>query len=342
MPRSTFPLIAMAHPSYDNQGQAIEIDTVLREESYDNALTAVGTAQTTGLQLTGQMNRITTAAASSPTYNGVVLPGSQPGMNIVIINSAANPIQVYGLGTDTVNAAASGTGITQVANSAVMYFCAVGGLWHTMALNLAFSSSTPVFSNGLTVSGANMTITDVDVALSATTGTKIGTATTQKLAFYNTTPIVQPANTVDYVTMLTNLGLRATGGTASATFLGQVLSTLGAAGGVGYATGAGGTVTQATSKSTGVTLNTPTGTITMNNAALNTVTSVAFTLTNSVIAATDVIIVNFKSANTANSYFVSVDAVAAGSCSISVRNYTGGNLSEAIVLSFAIIKGVAA
>lgn len=112
--------------------------------------------------------------------------------------------------------------------------------------------------------------------------------------------------------------------------------------GIGYATGAGGTVTQATNKSTGVTLDKTTGTIIMNNAALNAGISVAFTLTNSTIAATDVIIVNLKSGNTANSYTVSVDAVAAGSCSISLRNYTAGNLSEAVVLSFAVIKGVAA
>lgn len=109
--------------------------------------------------------------------------------------------------------------------------------------------------------------------------------------------------------------------------------------GIGYATGAGGTVTQATSKSTGVTLNTMSGAITLNNANLAATTSVAFTLTNNCIAASDVVIVNFKSGNTANSYFVSVDQVAAGSCSISLRNYTAGGLAEAVVLSFVVIKG---
>lgn len=113
-------------------------------------------------------------------------------------------------------------------------------------------------------------------------------------------------------------------------------------GGIGYATGAGGTVTQGTSKSTGVTLNKNTGTITMHNAALNATTSVAFTLTNSTIAATDVVHVVIKSGATSSSYFVQVEAVAAGSCVICVRNYTGGNLSEALVLSFVVIKGVAA
>lgn len=39
----------------------------------------------------------------------------------------------------------------------------------------------------------NVTVTDANVILSATTGTKIGTATTQKLSFYNSTPIVQPS-----------------------------------------------------------------------------------------------------------------------------------------------------
>jgi hypothetical protein len=114
------------------------------------------------------------------------------------------------------------------------------------------------------------------------------------------------------------------------------------AGGIGYGTGSGGAVTQATSKSTGVTLNKSTGSITMNGAALNATTSVSFVLTNSLIAATDVVNVAIKSGATLASYFVQVDATAAGSCTITVRNYTAGNLSEAIVMSFAVLKGVAA
>lgn len=112
-----------------------------------------------------------------------------------------------------------------------------------------------------------------------------------------------------------------------------------AAAGIGYASGAGGTVTQATNKSTAVTLNAFSGQITMNGAALNTVTSVQFTLTNNCIQAGDVVIVNLKSGNTAGSYFVSVDAIAANSVTISLRNYSGGSLSEAVVLSFVVIGG---
>lgn len=110
---------------------------------------------------------------------------------------------------------------------------------------------------------------------------------------------------------------------------------------IGYADGAGGAVTQATSKSTGVTLNASCGQITMNNANIAATTTVGFTLTNNAIAATDVVLVSIKSGATASSYSVQVGAVATGSCLIEVRNYTGGGLAEALVLSFAVIKASA-
>ena len=120
------------------------------------------------------------------------------------------------------------------------------------------------------------------------------------------------------------------------------LGSLTATGNIGFEAGAGGTVTQATSKSTGVTLNKSCGAITLNNAALAAATSVGFTLSNSAIAATDVIVANIKSGATADSYTLTVDAVAAGSCRISVRNVSAGSLGEALVLNFAVLKAVAA
>lgn len=107
----------------------------------------------------------------------------------------------------------------------------------------------------------------------------------------------------------------------------------------GYSSG-GGTVTQASNKTTAVTLNAKSGAITMNNAALADDATAAFTLTNSFIAATDVLIVNVASVGTAGGYQLTVGAVAAGSCSISVINVSGGALSQAIVLNFVVIKGV--
>ncbi len=107
----------------------------------------------------------------------------------------------------------------------------------------------------------------------------------------------------------------------------------------GYTTGAGGTVTQATNKSTGVTLSRASGQITMNNAALAAGAEVTFTVTNTLVAATDVIVVNHGSAGTAGSYLVGVSEVGAGSFKVTVSNVSAGALSEAIVINFAVIKG---
>ena len=50
-----------------------------------------------------------------------------------------------------------------------------------------------------------------NIALGSTTGTKIGTATSQKMGFFNATPVVQQTATTDLGTALSNLGLRAAG-----------------------------------------------------------------------------------------------------------------------------------
>jgi hypothetical protein len=106
---------------------------------------------------------------------------------------------------------------------------------------------------------------------------------------------------------------------------------------LGYTTDAQGTVTQATSKSTGVTLNKSAGQITMNNAALASVTNVTFTLTNSFISTNDILILNVGSGATSGAYNCWVSGLSTGSASITLRNISGGSLSEAVVLNFALI-----
>lgn len=107
---------------------------------------------------------------------------------------------------------------------------------------------------------------------------------------------------------------------------------------LGYAAAAQGTVTQATSKSTAVTLNKSAGVITLNNATLNATTSVNFTLNNSTISANDTVILTLaNSGATAGSYTAIVSALTTGAATITVRNITAGNLSEAIVLNFCVI-----
>jgi hypothetical protein len=108
--------------------------------------------------------------------------------------------------------------------------------------------------------------------------------------------------------------------------------------GLGYGTGTGGAVTQATSRTTGVTLNKTNGAITLVSAA-GTATWQSFTVTNSTVAATDVVVLSQKSGT--DLYMMHVTAVAAGSFRISFAT-TGGTTTEQPVFNFAVIKAVAA
>lgn len=112
----------------------------------------------------------------------------------------------------------------------------------------------------------------------------------------------------------------------------------------GYATGAGagGAVTQITNRATGVTLNTLSGQITTINTSLAAEASAVFTVTNSKVAATDVIVLNIASGTVALNTDVLVSAVAAGSFAITVVNNNvaaGTAETGAIVINFVVLRG---
>jgi len=113
-------------------------------------------------------------------------------------------------------------------------------------------------------------------------------------------------------------------------------------GSFGYGTGSGGTVTQATSKATGVTLNKPSGRITTSNSSLAANTSVSFQLTNSKISATDILLVSTVSGAGVSAYRVDSWGTGAGIAYIEISNITGGALSDAVNISFIVVKGAIA
>jgi len=195
--------------------------------------------------------------------------------------------------------------------------------------------------------------------LSSTVGTRIGTATNQLLGFWNVAPVDQPAVTADLLDSLQEVGLIASGagdtplnlsagaltcgaitagatGVASLSATGAVVSS--GTAGIGYATSAGGTVTQATSRTTAVTIDRPSGSITMFSAA-GSATAASFTVNNSTVAISDVVILNQRSGT--NLYDLAVTAVASGSFAITFRT-TGGTATDAPVINFAVIKAVTA
>lgn len=108
--------------------------------------------------------------------------------------------------------------------------------------------------------------------------------------------------------------------------------------GIGYATGAGAAVTQGTSRTTAVTCNGASGAVTLVSAAGST-TPFSFTVNNSAVAATDVVIVNQKSGT--DKYDIDVTAVGAGSFQLTL-NTKSGTTTEQPVFNFAVIKAVAA
>lgn len=113
--------------------------------------------------------------------------------------------------------------------------------------------------------------------------------------------------------------------------------------GIGYKTGVGGAVTQITTISTGVTLNKLCGTITTVSSTLAAGAEADFIVTNSTVAATDLVIVNIKSTTSGGTPIAVVAAVAAGSFTVRLSNlHASAALDNTLVISFAVIKGVAA
>lgn len=142
---------------------------------------------------------------------------------------------------------------------------------------------------------------------------------------------------------LTSGNLTVSSGNVSVTGNVSASGTIQSSGGaIGYTTGAGGTVTQATNKATGVTINELSGQITTNNASLAAATEVSFVVTNSTVAATDVVVASIASGGTLGAYSTQVSATSAGSFTITLSNLTGGSLGEALVINYAVIKGASA
>jgi hypothetical protein len=120
--------------------------------------------------------------------NGQVLTTDGNGVTTWTTNGAGTVTSVAGTGT------VNGLTLTGTVTS-------TGNLTLGGTLDL---SSPPAIGGSAAAAGTftsltantSLTLADtVNVVLNATTGTKIGTATTQKLAFYNSTPVVQPAGT---------------------------------------------------------------------------------------------------------------------------------------------------
>jgi len=137
---------------------------LIQETAQDNIIANPGGGQANAIRLTAQTSRVTTVAAPG---DSVMLPPSLPGLELVVINRGVNPMQVFGAGSDTINDVAAASGVSQMANSVVIYTCTSVGAWYTEGLATGYANSA---------SGSYQTFSSVD-NLIARAGGGQGTAT---------------------------------------------------------------------------------------------------------------------------------------------------------------------
>lgn len=123
------------------------------EAAQDNITAHAGGGQSAAFPITTQTARITTVATVG---DSILLPPSTPGLEMLIINHGANAMQVYGTGTDQIDDQAAATGVSQMANSLVIYTCATAGNWYSEGLATGFSKATGLQTVSYTTIAANV------------------------------------------------------------------------------------------------------------------------------------------------------------------------------------------
>jgi hypothetical protein len=324
--------------NYASTFASIVLSSGINDENGNELLKVTATA--------AAVNEVTLANAATGNAPTLTASGDDADVSLNLVPKGAGTIQAGGVNVVTTTGAQTLTNKTLtapvVSNPSVSTGTFTSPTFITPILGTP-ASGTLTNCTGLPVSpgisglGANVATflaTPSSANLIAAVTDETGTGS---LVFSTSPTFVTPVLGAATGTSLAVSGnISTSGGTISAT--GNITSS---AGKLGYATGAGGTVTQLTSKSTAVTLDKLSGTITMNNAALNADTAVSFGLSNSFVEANDLLVMNHVSGGTVGSYTFQA-VCTAGLATITVRNVTPGNLSEAVVIGFALVKAVVA
>ena len=151
----------------------------------------------TGLTLTGNSFSVN-ASQTQITAVGTVVTGTWSGLFGAVTGANLTNLTAANISAGTAGISVTGNSGTA---TALQNARTIGGVSFDGTANITVASAT----GGFTVSGGNLTTSANNIVTDTTTGTKIGTATTQKLGFYNATPIVQP--TGNALTALSNLGI---------------------------------------------------------------------------------------------------------------------------------------
>ena len=211
--------------------------------------------------------------------------------------------------------------------------------------NLRVVKGIAVYTGNFTVPIGSLTTLAIANPYGGSNTAAITGTTTSLLTLQNPTIVDNSTNAFTITntgTVTTSLQSGSFGGAAQGTFLytgntwqSTSLRVTGQ-GGLGYNSTIG-TATQATSRNTSVTISNITGAITLFSSTTTANTINVFTVTNTTIAATDVIILNQRTGDT-SAYQFGVSNVAAGSFQIQIYNSVAVGVAEAPILNFAVIK----
>jgi hypothetical protein len=113
------------------------------ESFADNITAFAGGGQTNATPITTEIARVTTVATAG---DSILLPPALPGLTLMLIQHGAKPMQVFGVGTDTIDDQASGVGVSQMVNSVVIFVCTIAGKWYANGLGTGFSGSFETMS----------------------------------------------------------------------------------------------------------------------------------------------------------------------------------------------------
>ena len=175
--------------------------------------TATMTLNSVAIPTISSTDTLSNKTLSSPTVSGTISGAAAFASTVTVANNVS--FRVTGTGADVRNAVKMTTADT-------IEFATTNNNVTLSGFTLAFITVA-----GTVLSADNVgliTVRDAsDIAVGTTTGTKIGTATTQKLVFFNATPVVQPTAVADatdaasvitqlnaLLTRMRNLGLIAT------------------------------------------------------------------------------------------------------------------------------------
>ena len=143
-------------------------------ESYAEGIVAFATGgQTNATNLTAEVNRVTVVGTAG---DSVKLPTAVPGLTIVVMNKTVRPMQVFAQANETIDDVATGTGVTQMQNSLVIYCSTINGKWYANGLGAGFSGSFPTVSTTDAIT-ANATQTQAAGTLLTTVINRVVTVT---------------------------------------------------------------------------------------------------------------------------------------------------------------------